>query len=123
MSNQKEIAAAARAATERALSQGKTDRNFLFADWSHNNKRFRLKQDPAVVVDVTRNVDESSILLGTWKWVGPDGIEHGPLIKLDDVLRDMNRCFRLAQNSNPRQHWRGCARKVGGTRLRLVPLE
>ncbi len=99
---------------------GKPIHDFLYADWSYNNKRFLLKRDATVLVDCTRNVDESSILLGTWTWVGPDGETHGPFLKLEGVLRDMNRVFGLKQTSNARQHWRGVARRVGGARLQLL---
>jgi hypothetical protein len=96
-------------------------RNFLFAEWSYNNKRYRLKADPSVFVDLTRNLDEESVCLGTWKWVGPDGEEHGPHLTVEACLRDMDRRFKLPPQPNPRAHWRGIPRTNGGARLRLVP--
>ncbi len=95
--------------------------NFLYATWPHNNKRYRLKGRPDVFCDVTRNVDTSSVLVGTWKWVGPDGKQGGPHLKVEDCLREMNRAFSLGQPVNPRTFWQPIPRTAGAPHLKLVP--
>lgn len=95
------------------------DRNFLHAEWTYNHKRFRKKADPDVVVDLDRNTDPESVLLGTWTWTGP-GKAGGPCRTVEDCLRAMDRAWELPAEESPRAHWRGVARTVGGPLLRLV---
>jgi hypothetical protein len=95
--------------------------NFLYAEPSFNRKRYRLKASPDVFCDLDRNTDVDSILVGTWKWIGPDGKEGGPHLKVEDCLREMNRAFSLGQPVNPRTFWRGVARTASTPRLRLLP--
>jgi len=105
----------------RLVQQSPREWNFLYAAWSFNNKRYRLKERPDVFCDLTRSTDVGSILVGTWKWIGPDDKQGGPHLTVEDCLREMTRAFSVPWNSNPRYHWRGVARTVGGPRLRLVP--
>jgi hypothetical protein len=72
--------------------------------WSRGPVRYALKRAPAVVVDVVPN--EAPILFGTWNWIGPDGAQRGPFLKLQDVVRDMDRCFGLPRMVAPLHHWR-----------------
>ena len=95
------------------------DRNFLFAEWSHNHKRFRLKADVNVIVDLDRNTDPESVALGTWTWTGP-GKAGGPCRTVEDCLRAMDRAWELPAEASPRAHWRGVPRSVGAPLLRLV---
>lgn len=94
--------------------------HFLERAWSDNNKRYRLKARPDVFCDVTRNVDTESVLIGTWSWVGPDGKQGGPHLKVEDCLREMNRAFSLGQPVNPRTFWQGIPRTAGAPHLKLV---
>ncbi len=96
-----------------------SDRNFLHAEWTHNHKRFRKKTDPNVVVDLDRNTDPESVVLGTWTWTGP-GKAGGPCRTVEDCLRAMDRAWGHPAEDSPRAHWRGVARTVGGPLLRLV---
>jgi hypothetical protein len=95
--------------------------NFLYAEWPHNNKRYRLKARPDVFCDVTRNVDMGSVLVGTWKWVGPDGKQGGPHLTVKDCHREMNRAFSLGQPVNPSTFWQSVPRVAGAPHLKLVP--
>lgn len=95
------------------------DRNFLFAEWPHNHKRFRKLGDPTIVVDLDRNTDRDSVALGTWTWTGP-GKTGGPCRTVEDCLRSMDRAWGLPYETNPRAHWRGVPRRSGGPVLRLV---
>lgn len=71
-----------------------------------SRKTYALKSAPAIVVVLTRNVDRKSILFHSWKWVGPDGVEHGPIGSLDEAFRDMNTRFKLRQMNLARHWWR-----------------
>lgn len=95
------------------------DRNFLYAEWSYNHKRFRKKDDVNTVVDLDRNTDPTSVALGTWMWTGPKK-SGGPCRTVEDCLRSMDRAWELPAETNPRAHWRGVPRTVGGPVLRLV---
>lgn len=96
------------------------DRGFLYEEYSRNNKRYRLKGDPRVVVDLTRCLNTDSILLGTWRWQQlPGGEPQGPFRTVLDCLRDMTRRFGLLPKSSPRVYWQACPRKPD--HLRLVP--
>lgn len=106
---------------QRARRDGAKDRDFLRADWTYNNKRFRLKARPDLVVDLTRNTDSDSVLLGSWHWMGPPGVEGGPCRTVEDCLRDANRALGLPWTEAPKALWQGVKRTAGGPRLHLVP--